>query len=53
MNAAHTSGVFVFAAPAEIFSEIFFDRSMQSRLGPQVGKKDAIRFYRMAQRSER
>jgi hypothetical protein len=53
MNAAHTSGVFVFAARALNFFENFLSRSLHSELGCEIGQIHAIRLYRMTQRRGR
>jgi hypothetical protein len=53
MNAAHTSGVFVFAARQEIFSEIFLAVRHHQTLGREIGQIHAIRFHRTALRRGR
>jgi hypothetical protein len=53
MNAARTSGVFVFAMRREIFSEIFLAVRRDEMLGAEIGQIHAIRFYRMTQRRGR
>jgi hypothetical protein len=53
VNAAPIERRFCFGDAHPNFFGNFFGRSLRSGLGPQVGKKDAIRFYRMAGRSGR
>jgi hypothetical protein len=53
MNAARKSGVFVFAAHSQIFSEIFLAARDHQTLGREIGQIHAIRFCRTTPRRER
>jgi hypothetical protein len=53
MNAARSSGVFVFLRRARKISEIFFAAVQTRVLGWQLGEFHTIRLYRSAMRRER
>jgi hypothetical protein len=53
MNAARTSGVFVFAAHLRTFFENFSALRRDEKLGCEIGQIHAIRFYRTAARRGR
>jgi hypothetical protein len=53
MNAALTSGVFVFAAHARNFFENFSGSRRDEKLGCEIGQIHAIRVYRMTPRRGR
>jgi hypothetical protein len=53
MNAAHTSGVFFFAAHAGKFFENFSSSRRDEKLGREIAQNHAIRFYRTTPRGER
>jgi hypothetical protein len=53
MNAARTSGVFVFAAHARNFFENFSASRCDEKLGCEIGQIHAIRVYRTTPRGGR
>jgi len=53
MNAAHTSGVFVFAMHVLNFFENFSASRRDEKLGCEIGQIHAIRFYRTTPRRGR